>query len=71
MREWSIADHFAATLAELNKAKDSYDNEDPLRYPISQMVRSAEKAMFEGIRTAADILEAIRVLRDELKGEQP
>lgn len=71
MREWSIADHFAATLAELNKAKDSYDNEDPLRYPISQMVLAADKAIFDGIRTAADILEAIRVLRDDMKGEKP
>lgn len=68
MREWSIADHFAAVLSELNKAKDSYDNDDPLRYPISLMVRAADKAMFDGIRTAAEILEGIRLLRDELKG---
>ena len=68
MREWSVADHFAATLSELNKAKDSYNNEDPLRYPISQMVRAADKAMFDGIRTAAEILEAVKLLREELKG---
>lgn len=66
-REWSVADHFAAVLAELNKAKDSYDIQDPLRYPISQMVRAADKAMFDGIRTAADILESIRLLRDALE----
>ena len=66
-REWSVADHFAAVLAELNKAKDSYDIQDPLRHPISQMVRAADKAMFDGIKTAAEILESIRSLRDALE----
>ena len=63
-RQWSVADHFAAVLAELNKAKDSYSTDDPLRYPISQMVRAADKAMYDGIRTAADIIEASKVLRE-------
>lgn len=66
-REWSVADHFAAALAELNKAKDSYSTDDPLRYPISQMVRAADKALYDGIRTAADILEAIKNLRDQIE----
>ncbi len=65
-RQWSVADHFAFVLSELNKAKDGYSTDDPLRYPISQMVRAADKAMYDGIRTAADILEAIRVLREQL-----
>ena len=65
-RQWSVADHFAAVLAELNQAKDSYSTDDPLRYPISQMVRAADKAMYDGIRTAADIIEAIKVLRERL-----
>ena len=68
-RQWSTADHFAAVLCELNKIKDSYETDDPLRYPISQMARAADKALFDGIRTAADIIEAIRVLRDTLKEE--
>lgn len=66
MKEWSIADHFAAVLAELNAAKDSYNTEDPLRYPISQMVRAADKAMYDGIITAKQILEAIKLLRIEI-----
>ena len=49
MKEWSIADHFAAVLAELNAAKDSYNTEDPLRYSISQMVRAADKAALRKI----------------------
>lgn len=66
-RQWGVADHFAAVLAELNQAKDSYSTDDPLRYPISQMVRAADKALYDGIRTAADILEAVNVLRKQLK----
>lgn len=70
-RQWSTADHFAAVLAELNKAKDGYSTDDPLRYPISQMVRAADKALYDGIRTAADILEAIKLLREQLnEGEE-
>lgn len=65
-REWSIADHFADVLAELNKAKDAYNTDDPLRYPISQMVRMADKTLYEGIQTAKGILEAIKVLRESL-----
>ena len=49
MKEWSIADHFAAVLAELNATKDSYNTEDPLRYSISQMVRAADKAALRKI----------------------
>lgn len=67
IREWSVADHFADVLAKPNAAKDGYSTDDPLRYPISQMVRAADKALFEGIRTAADILESIRLLREQLE----
>ena len=66
MKEWSIADNFAAVLAELNAAKDSYNIEDPLRYSISQMVRAADKAMYDGIITAKQILESIKQLRVEI-----
>lgn len=62
----SLADDFAEVLAELNKAKNSYDINDPLRYPISQMVRMADKSLYEGIHTAKGILEAIKALRKNL-----
>lgn len=64
MKQWSVADHFAAVLAELNRLKDGYDTDDPMRYPVSMMIRAAEKAMFDGIRTAADILEAAKQFRE-------
>ena len=70
MKEWSIADHFAAVLAELNAAKDSYNTEDQLRYSISQMVRAADKAMYDGIITAKQILESIKQLRVEIGEEK-
>lgn len=68
-RQWSVADHFAEVLAELNKAKDSYTIDDPLRYPVSMLVRAADKAMYDGIITAKEILESIKCLREKLKEE--
>lgn len=70
-REWSLADYFAAVLAELNRAKDSYSTDDPLRYQISQMVRMADKSLCDGIQTATGILEAVKLLREQIKNGGP
>lgn len=70
-REWSLADYFAAVLAELNRAKDGYSTDCPLRYQISQMVRMADKSLYDGIQTATGILEAVKSLRENIKNGGP
>lgn len=65
-RNWSLADHAVAVLGEIDRMLDGVTNEHPYRYPLRRMKDAASKAAFDGLRTAAEIAEAARILREHL-----
>lgn len=63
-RNWSLADHAVAVISEIERMLDGVTNEHPMRYSLRRMKGAASKAAFDGLRTAADICEAVRILRE-------
>src|SRR5574340_424703 len=69
-RNWSLADHAVAVLGEIDRMLDGVTNEHPYRYPLRRMKDAASEAAFDGLRTAAEIAEAARILREQIDASE-
>lgn len=65
MNERSIAERLPRLLVELEDAFET-NNDDPYRFVYRKMQLAAKDALANGMRTAAEIVEAARTLRTEL-----
>lgn len=64
-RDLSVADRFCIVLAEICAIKDSYDQNDPLRFAKNKAVMAATKVLYDATISAAEIIACCKAFEQD------
>ena len=68
-RDLSVADRFCLVLAEIRSIKDSYDQNDPLRFAKNKAVMAATKVLYDATISAAEIVACCKAFEQDGKDQ--